>query len=83
MVAIANSEREHEDHLFGKLVGKSRRIKPSEVDDEFLRAGFLPEVEEDGAVESFVVNEANKWTAQQVRLQIRILTTRLKGLSKS
>ncbi|RPB14324.1 hypothetical protein P167DRAFT_534164 [Morchella conica CCBAS932] len=60
------TEREHEDHIFGKLRGKSRRVKPSGLDDDFLKKNFLPEVETDCAVESYVVNDANKWTAQQI-----------------
>jgi hypothetical protein len=59
-------EREHKDYLFGTLTGQSRRIKPSEVEDEYLRCGFLSEVEDDGAIESYVINEANKWTARQI-----------------
>lgn len=60
------SERQHEDHLFGKLVAKSRRLKLADVEDEFLRSGFLAEVDTDGAVESFAANNDIGWSVQQV-----------------
>ncbi|RPA91392.1 hypothetical protein L873DRAFT_1819589 [Choiromyces venosus 120613-1] len=59
-------ERPHEDYLFGKLTGQSRRIKLEEVTDEFLKAGWLEgEAKEDGLVESFVVS-VNGWSAHQI-----------------
>lgn len=61
-----DSERPHEDHLFGKLVAQSRRLKIDEVEAGFLKDGFLPEVKDDGVIESFVVNNDNHWSAQQV-----------------
>lgn len=63
---VVDSEREHEDHLFGKLVAKSRRLEIEQVEAGFLKDGFLPEVKKDGVVESFVVNNDNHWSAQQV-----------------
>lgn len=66
MLGEGDSEREHEDHLFGKLAAKSRRLDIEQVEAGFLKDGFLPEVKDDGVIESFVVNHDNQWSAQQV-----------------
>lgn len=63
-----DSERPHEDHLFGQLAAQSRRQEISEVEAGFLKDGFLPEAKDDGVIESFVVNNATQWSAQQVFL---------------
>ncbi|KAL0631711.1 hypothetical protein Q9L58_009425 [Maublancomyces gigas] len=60
------TEREHEDHLFGKLAAKSRRLDIEQVEAGFLKDGFLPEAKKDGVIESFVVNHENQWSAQQI-----------------
>lgn len=61
-----DSERPHEDHLFGQLIAQSRRLGIDEVEAGFLKDGFLPE--DDSVIESFVVNDATQWSAQQVFL---------------
>jgi hypothetical protein len=58
-------ERPHNDHIFGNLVGKSRRLEAEEVEDEFLREGWEL-ADENTLVESFVVNGEKGWSAQQV-----------------
>ncbi|KAH8594924.1 hypothetical protein B0O99DRAFT_594973 [Bisporella sp. PMI_857] len=66
--------REHEDHIFGSLKGKSRWLTPELLDtlDEHLKEGWIGTDEEKGGpngekfLESFVENEKAGWTAQQV-----------------
>lgn len=65
-------ENEHEDHIFGHVIGKSRRVNPNEIDSDnaFLKEGWLPEVCEHGGVESHVRSDTEKsgmsWIAHQV-----------------
>ncbi|KAI0257666.1 hypothetical protein BJV78DRAFT_53176 [Lactifluus subvellereus] len=62
--------RENEDYLFGAILGKSRRVKLDEVDNDFLRKGWLPDTEEHGAVNSYVKSDTPKsgrtWIAEQI-----------------
>jgi hypothetical protein len=63
--------REHQDHLFGAVLGRSRRVKLDQIDNDFLRNGWLPDTEEHGAINSYVKSDTPKsgttWTAEQVR----------------
>lgn len=59
-------EGEHDDHIFGKVKGKSRFIKISEVEDAFLKSNWLPETENGEAIESNVTSVNNGWEAKQV-----------------
>ncbi|KAM5356198.1 hypothetical protein ACJ41O_002844 [Fusarium nematophilum] len=57
--------REHSDWLFGAVTGKSKFITLDEVDDEFLKKGWL--VEGDGKfILSYVESKTNGWIATQV-----------------
>ncbi|KAI9698383.1 MAG: hypothetical protein M1836_003963 [Candelina mexicana] len=58
--------REHSDRIFGKVKGKSQWAKLSEVDDDFLRKGWLDEVNETGVVRAYVESLDSTWTADQV-----------------
>ena len=64
--------REHEDHVFGKLNGKSRWLNLDGVSDDFLKEDWLEGEEEISGpagelhIESYSVNDKNGWTAQQV-----------------
>ncbi|KAF2459804.1 hypothetical protein BDY21DRAFT_299125 [Lineolata rhizophorae] len=70
--------REHADHIFGELRGRSRfcdlgrdlgdGAAGPEEDREFLRAGWGREMRAEGgkAIESFVENEKAGWTGWQV-----------------
>ncbi|EKD17555.1 uncharacterized protein L3040_006674 [Drepanopeziza brunnea f. sp. 'multigermtubi'] len=66
------TERTHEDHVFGMLMGRNRWSSFQEIDDAYLKEGWLEGDEEkagpDGErhVESFVRNEKNGWKAQQI-----------------
>jgi len=62
---LDNKPREHEDHIFGRLCGRSRWLKSvDEIEDSFQKEGW-----EDGTNEfvmSHVTNDENGWTAVQV-----------------
>ena len=67
------AEREHEDHLFGHLKGRSRWLTNlDEISDPYLKEGWLDVDSEKGGpngeihIESSVINEEKGWTAQQV-----------------
>lgn len=61
--------RENEDHIFGPYLGRSRRVKLDEIDNDFLRKGWLPDTEEHGAINSYVHSDTPKsnttWIAEQ------------------
>jgi hypothetical protein len=67
------TERKNEDHVFGHVTGKSRRVNPRELesDNAYLKEGWLPEVYEHGGIESYVKSDTEKsglsWVADQVR----------------
>jgi hypothetical protein len=47
-------------------MGKSRRVKLAEIEDEYLKTGWPEELVEEGLIESFVMSEENAWAATQV-----------------
>ncbi|KAF9015524.1 hypothetical protein BDQ17DRAFT_51031 [Cyathus striatus] len=61
--------REHEDHLFGAVVGKSRRVKVDELDEEWLKRDWTEDTLERGVVQSYVESDTPKsgttWIANQ------------------
>lgn len=63
--------RETQDNIFGAVKGKSRRIKVEDIQDEYLQKGWLPDVLEHGAINSYVESDTEKskkhWIAEQVR----------------
>jgi hypothetical protein len=64
--------REHSDWLFGSVKGRTRWVSPADVDDAFLREGFLEdEAEKSGPggethACSYVESMDNGWTATQI-----------------
>ncbi|KAH8998850.1 hypothetical protein EDB86DRAFT_3064020 [Lactarius hatsudake] len=62
--------REHEDHLFGAVIGKSRRVKLDELDNEFLKKGWLQDTEQHGAINAYAQSDTPKsgktWIAEQI-----------------
>jgi len=51
------------DHsLFGPVIGRSRRIPVTDVTDEYLKSGWLPDVSRDGAIQAYVVADKEKTT---------------------
>lgn len=63
-------ERSHEDHVFGPVVGKSRRIKVDDVENDWLKQGWTEDTKEHGLVNSWVQSDTPKsgttWIAEQV-----------------
>jgi hypothetical protein len=63
--------RETSDYIFGPVLGKSRRVRLDELDNEFLRNGWLPDTVEHGAIDAYVKSDTQKskrtWIAEQVR----------------
>jgi len=63
------TERENDDHIFGHVLGKSRRIKAEELEDEFLKNHWTSETLEHGVVQSYVESDTPKsgttWIANQ------------------
>lgn len=62
-------ERPHSDHIFGNVVGKSRRITISDLEnekvDDFLTKGWTGDIAESGTIQGIVTSEENKWVAEQ------------------
>ena len=62
--------RENSDYLFGPVLGRSRRVRLDEIDDEFLRKGWLPDTVEHGAINAYAKSDTPKsnrtWFADQV-----------------
>ncbi|KAI9669261.1 MAG: hypothetical protein M1829_005138 [Trizodia sp. TS-e1964] len=61
------TERPHEDHIFGKLVGKSRWTSYEVLHDDFFKRDWLPECDgENGVIHAYVVNKEAGWEVDQV-----------------
>jgi hypothetical protein len=73
--------RENNDGVFGPVVGKSRRMQLHEIDNEYLRNGWLPDTVEHGAINTYTESDTSKsnttWTADQVRRPFRYLSASL------
>lgn len=63
---LDGKEGEHKDHIFGHVKGISKFGTISEVTDEFLKTGWLPETLEGEIIMTNVTNQDSGWTAQQV-----------------
>jgi hypothetical protein len=66
------TNRPHEDYVFGKMLGKSKRVDlPNTIEDAFLKEGWdMSEgAKEDGVLLFYdeSVGENRRWTAEQVR----------------
>ncbi|TFK36851.1 LCCL domain-containing protein [Crucibulum laeve] len=63
------TERENEDHLFGPVLAKSRRVKVDELEEEFLKVGWTPDTLEHGVVQAYAESNTPKsgktWIANQ------------------
>jgi len=64
------TERPHEDRVFGQVIGKTRRLKVEDIENEFLKKDWLPDTVEHGTVHSYVISDTAKsgrtWIAEQV-----------------
>lgn len=75
-------ERSTDDSLFGPVVGKSRRARLEDIENEYLTNGWLPDTIEQGLIQTYVESDTPKsgttWIAEQVsRTCIRSLYTLL------
>ena len=52
------TERKADNRIFGPVVGRARGIPIADVTDEYLSAGWLPDVSRDGAIQAYA--EADK-----------------------
>lgn len=53
-------ERENDDHLFGPVIGKSRRVKADELDVEWLKEGWTDDTYEHGLVQAYAASDTPK-----------------------
>jgi hypothetical protein len=62
-------EKEHEDAIFGSVIGKSRRVKAEELQDEYLTKGWTADTYDHGLVQSYAESNTPKsgitWIANQ------------------
>ncbi|KAG6911542.1 hypothetical protein DXG01_011844 [Tephrocybe rancida] len=67
-------ERKNEDHLFGAVIGKSRRTKADVFDEDFLKKGWTEDTLDYGVIQSYVESDTAKsgttWIANQVLMQL-------------
>ncbi|CZS93138.1 uncharacterized protein RAG0_03549 [Rhynchosporium agropyri] len=70
--ALNWEESSHNDHVFGNIKGRSRWSTFQEIDDSFLKEGWLEGDEEKAGpegekhIESLAVNEEKGWNARQI-----------------
>ena len=64
---------EHYDYVFGAVVGKSRRCNVGDIEDDFLKGGWLPDTLEHGVIASWIESDTKKsgysWTSNEVRCE--------------
>ncbi|KAF8917693.1 hypothetical protein CPB85DRAFT_179349 [Mucidula mucida] len=63
-------ERHNEDHLFGPVIGKSRRVKVEELgEEEWLKTGWSEDTIEHGVIQAYAESDTAKsgttWIANQ------------------
>ncbi|ODA81994.1 hypothetical protein RJ55_00499 [Drechmeria coniospora] len=58
--------REHTDWIFGKVKGQSGWVSVDELDDDFLKKGWLPEAQGKNLIKTQAISQDNGWTATQV-----------------
>jgi len=58
--------RPHEDYIFGKVEGKTRRVQLSEIDDEVLKKGWTEDSIQKGLVQAHVESTQYGWTSELI-----------------
>jgi len=62
--------REKNDSTFGHVVGRTKRMSVDEIDNEYLKQGWLPDTVDTGVIYSYVESDTPKskttWTARQI-----------------
>jgi hypothetical protein len=61
---LDDTPRQHEDHIFGSVIGRAKWVKPDEIEDPFQREGWEANMTE--FVMSSATSEKGGWTACQV-----------------
>ncbi|KAJ7264154.1 hypothetical protein C8J57DRAFT_1133098 [Mycena rebaudengoi] len=63
------TERAKDDSMFGAVLAKSRRVKASELEEEFLTKNWTVDTVEHGLIQSYVASDTQKsgttWVANQ------------------
>ncbi|KAF8530979.1 hypothetical protein JB92DRAFT_3105728 [Gautieria morchelliformis] len=64
------AQRSHEDRVFGPVFGKSRRLPVADIDNVFLKTGWLPDTVEHGTINAYTISDTAKsgreWVADQI-----------------
>jgi hypothetical protein len=64
------TDRARSDPIHGHIVGKSKRVKLDEIENEYLKNGWLQDTEQHGAINAYAQSDTSKsgtsWTADQV-----------------
>jgi hypothetical protein len=59
-----------EDHVFGAVVGRSRRISVSDIDNSYLKMAWTADTSKDQAIETVIMSDTPKsgktWVTRQV-----------------
>ena len=59
-------EREHSDHIFGRLNGRSRFLPLADITDDFLKTGWEEAIKETGTIQAVVKSIDSDWAAEQI-----------------
>ncbi len=84
---LDGTERSHEDHVFGNVLSKSRRVSLAEVDREWLKKEWLDDSLENGAIiftcaKSDTEKSGTAWSSEQVKYLILANCDLLIGLRR-
>jgi hypothetical protein len=67
---LSDTPREHTDHIFGSIIGRSLRAKVADLEHEFLKKGWTEDTVEHGVLRSIAESNTEKsgktWKADQV-----------------
>ncbi|KAI9668855.1 MAG: hypothetical protein M1831_000925 [Alyxoria varia] len=64
--ALNWEDREHNDHIFGEVIGKSRWTNLTDVQDEFLKKDWAKESSEGNVIETYVKSVTQGWESSQI-----------------
>jgi len=62
-------EKNVEDPIFGWVNSKSRRVKPSELDEPFLKEGWTEDTLEHGVINNYVTSDTPKSGTSWIAIQ--------------
>jgi ATP-dependent protease ClpP protease subunit len=74
--ALDWQEREVSDRVYGPLITKTRRVKPEDLDNEWLKQGWLDAAKDHGLIQTVGRSDTAKsgktWTAEVVCANIKL-----------